>query len=104
MQTLRGRVLEPSGLGLAGVQVGFRMSSTAGEAGATAISGSGGFFELPLPGGSGYVTSVDERFVTLLASSLGGVDHEYLVAVAPRIALAGTVVDQRDQAVSDVAV
>jgi RNA polymerase sigma-70 factor (ECF subfamily) len=95
---LRGRVVDVRGTGIAGVQLavhtaGARGGARDGEA-LRALSNLGGAFELAVPPGADTVVAVDPRWATVLAGSARvEPDKQSTVVIAPRIELAGRVVD-----------
>ncbi len=90
-RTLRGRVIDHRGQGLSGVRL--RTSPSRSGADETLASGAGGRFEIANAGELDLVHSDDARWTTVLAGS-GKAAREALVVVAPRIELAGRVVDE----------
>lgn len=97
---LRGRVLDAEARPLAGIEV-----STGAEGGefVAATSGRNGTFELQLPRGRAELRATDPALVTVMS---GRVDEtsavEPLVVVAPRIELAGVVLDESGAPLSQV--
>jgi len=95
---LRGRVVDVRGTGIAGVQLavhtaGARGAARDGEA-LRAVSNLGGAFELAVPPGADTVVAIDPRWATVLAGSARvEPDKQSTVVIAPRIELAGRVVD-----------
>jgi protocatechuate 3,4-dioxygenase beta subunit len=96
-RVLRGRVLDVWGLGLPGVELalGFQEHATAPASKVGCTSGANGWFELPLEAPAESIVSADARFATALAGSARVRDEtQAIVVVAPRIELAGIVVDE----------
>jgi len=91
VRLLRGRVIDHRGQGLAGVRL--QTSPRRGDADATLASGAGGRFEIANAGAIDLVQSDDARWTTVLAGS-GKAAGEALVIVAPRLEIAGRVVDE----------
>ena len=98
-RTLRGEVLDPSGGRVAGVALRFSGESEAAAARAeksSIRSGTDGRFEIPgIPSSVDSILSADPRWSTVLAGSARvAPETSAIVVVAPRIDLAGTVVDE----------
>jgi hypothetical protein len=96
-------VLDSDALPRAGVEVEYRGSGVPEEAPLIATSGPGGRFELAVPPGTGELWAHDRGFVTVARGRVNersGV--EPLVIVAPRIELAGHVVDAAGAPLSEV--
>ena len=90
-KTVRGRVLDASGSALSGIALA--LSSKGSKASST--SGAGGWFEIRLDVPAEAIVSADARFETVLAGSARVRDAtQPIVVVAPRIELAGVVVDE----------
>ncbi|MBK7645191.1 MAG: sigma-70 family RNA polymerase sigma factor [Planctomycetes bacterium] len=106
VRLLPGRVVDPAGLGLAGVRLVCvsREEALASRQGSAAIterefcatSGADGRFEMPLPQQGGLLLGERPGFVTLMGSDVwsGQFRQELLVVMAPRVDIAGTVVDE----------
>ncbi|MGE3175217.1 MAG: sigma-70 family RNA polymerase sigma factor [Planctomycetota bacterium] len=89
---LRGRVVDVHGIGLGGV--GLALGGADPDAAPVARSDAGGAFELPMPVAADTVVAADPRWATVLAGSTRVQrGNPSTVVVAPRIALAGRVVD-----------
>jgi RNA polymerase sigma-70 factor (ECF subfamily) len=98
-RTLRGEVLDPAGGRVAGIELRFSGASdpAATRGGKPAIrSGTDGRFEIPaIPSTVESILSADPRWSTVLAGSARvAPETSAIVVVAPRIDLAGTVVDE----------
>ncbi len=92
-RTVRGRVLDVHGAGVAGVALAFGREHGRPSVGAI-TSDTGGSFEAALPAGVTTVASNDTRWATVLAgSALVPADQRCTVVVAPRLELGGRVVD-----------
>jgi RNA polymerase sigma factor (sigma-70 family) len=97
-RTLRGRVLDPFGSGVAGVALVLEHSSGASGfagTGARCTTGPGGWFEVDVDAPADAIVADDPRFATVLAgmARVQGATQP-LVVVAPRIQLAGSVLDE----------
>ena len=99
---LRGRVVDVRGTGIAGVQLAVKTAGARGPARDSArdsealrtLSNLGGAFELAVPPGADTVVAIDPRWATVLAGSARvAPDKQSTVVIAPRIELAGRVVD-----------
>ena len=97
-----GRVLDGSGVGIAGVQVGFDQEGGPEPV----VSGAGGAFELPEL--NRQVSSRDPRYATVLASRLdperAAATDEHVVVVAPAVDLGGVVRDEHGAPAAHVGV
>ena len=102
--SLRGRVFDALGVPASGVDVGFRPNSGTGEWPRTS-SGPQGRFELEASSADGLpldgtLMCVDERFATVFASRVQephDLEGQHVLVIAPRIAIAGAVVEQGTQ-------
>jgi len=102
-RALRGRVLELSGRGVAGVQLAGCAGGAPETRTALGVSGVGGAFEFVLPQQVVGVCSDDPRWSTVLAGSARThADNETQVLVAPRLELGGRVVDEDGAALAGV--
>jgi RNA polymerase sigma factor (sigma-70 family) len=94
---LHGRVVDVRGTGIAGVQLAVNTAGTragAGDEALRVVSNLGGAFELAVPPGADTVVATDPRWATVLAGSARVTpDKQSTVVIAPRIELAGRVVD-----------
>lgn len=91
---LRGRVIDVRGTGIAGVQLAVRTGHARDGDALRALSNLGGAFELAVPPGADTVVASDPRWATVLAGSARvEPDKQSTVVIAPRIDLAGRVVD-----------
>ncbi|MFO0981446.1 MAG: sigma-70 family RNA polymerase sigma factor [Planctomycetota bacterium] len=98
---IRGHVLDSLGDVLPGVRVG--------HGDETAVSAGDGSFELGLESGWVEIVSVDPRYATVLAAHCDGsvspaLRQDYVVVVAPKVELAGVVLDQHEQPLRDASV
>src|SRR6185295_12279562 len=100
-RTVRGRVLDATGTPLSGIALA--LSSEGSKA--TCTSSSNGWFEIALDGQSEGILSADPRYATVLAGSARIRDStQPTVVVAPRIDLAGTVVDALRAPLADASI
>jgi RNA polymerase sigma factor (sigma-70 family) len=100
VRTLRGRVLTAEGIGLANVELSLGASSGARTANADGrcVSGPDGWFEITGAEGAETILCTDRRFETVLAGSARiAADTTPTVVVAPRIRVAGVVVDDEHE-------
>lgn len=107
---VHGRVFDEQGIGLAGVRLGYE-SSARDESSEhhepptkeLQTSGTGGRFEFELPPEANEIVSIDPRWSTVLAGSARiQPANEAGVLVAPRIDLAGRVVDENGAPLAEV--
>jgi RNA polymerase sigma-70 factor (ECF subfamily) len=103
---VRGRVLDPEARPLRGIEVGYEAWGGDPEADdLSATSGPDGSFELEVPQGGGDLRALDPALVTVLSGRVRAPSAvEPLVVVAPRIELAGRVVDQDGAPLGEVTV
>lgn len=90
---VRGRVLDAFGHGLAGIAL--RLDAGVPGSDSRCTSAAGGWFEIGVRGSAETVLAADPRYATVLAGMarvLG--ETQALVVVAPRIELAGRVLDE----------
>ncbi|MCE9595617.1 MAG: sigma-70 family RNA polymerase sigma factor [Planctomycetes bacterium] len=103
--TLRGRVLAAEGVGLANVELALESSNDAASPNAQrrCTSGTDGWFEFESASGAEKIVCTDPRFETVLAGS-AHVDANTTptVVVAPKIRVAGVVVDEEHQPLAGV--
>jgi hypothetical protein len=106
IRRLRGRVLDPEARPMSGVEIGYRPWNE-GERSelVPATSGPNGVFELEVPPGSGELFALDPGLVTVMSGRVSErTEVEPLVVVAPRIELAGVVLDATGAPLGEVRV
>lgn len=93
---ITGRVVDPSGVGLGDVRVVVRSEETQSQASElSAITGRDGTFAFEAGPTSGGLTSASRQFTTILGTSFStAVRADLTLVVAPRIEVAGVVVDE----------
>ena len=101
-RTVRGRVLDASGNGVAGLEL--VLGTKSGDLAHSSVrctSGAGGWFEIGLEAAAETIVVADARYATVMAGvvrELG--ETRPLVVVAPRIAVGGFVVDETGQPIA----
>ncbi|MBK8100787.1 MAG: sigma-70 family RNA polymerase sigma factor [Planctomycetes bacterium] len=89
---VRGRVIDTQGIGIVGVPLATEPRRKADAR--PILSGEQGRFELPVPPGATAIVTADPRWATVLAGAAQTrSDRECVVLIAPRIDLAGRVLD-----------
>jgi len=106
LTTMHGRVLDASGAALAGVLVHWSPFGGGTSIDALAPSASDGRFEVPMPGGGGALEIADPRYTAVLSPWIADPngEGEHVLVVAPRIHLAGRVVDAAHNELESVSV
>jgi protocatechuate 3,4-dioxygenase beta subunit len=99
-RVVRGRVLDASGAAVSGLE----LALSAKDSHARCTSDAAGWFEIALDAPAEAIVSADPRYTTVLAGSARvHAATEPLVVVAPRIEVAGTVVDEFGTPLADAA-
>lgn len=98
-RTVRGRVLDETGLPVPGIALALSQ-----DVRVACTSAAGGWFEIAVDGPAEAIVAADPRWVTVLAGSARVQEPtQSTVVIAPRIELAGLVLDQTRATLADAA-